>query len=59
MDRYLQMQTLHTRTLNALTAESKGFNVELVGDQAAAADRSEFDRNMAEAVAGEMLIYVK
>jgi len=53
MDRYLQMQTLHTRTLNALTAESKGFNVELVGDQAAAADRSEFDRNMAEAVAEE------
>lgn len=55
MERYLKMQTLHTATLNALTADSKGFDVEVLGDQKAGdAGRSEFDRNMAEAVAGEI-----
>ena len=49
MDRYIKMQTLHTATLHALTADNKVFNV----DQALAdGDRATFDRNMAEAVAG-------
>ena len=54
MERYVKMQTLHTLTLNAMTAESRGFGVEMIGEQAAGnADRSVFDRSMAEAVAGE------
>ena len=54
MERYLKLQTLHTATLNAL-ADTKGFDVDVVGDQAlGGVDGSEFDRNMAEAVAGEM-----
>jgi len=49
MDRYIKMQTLHTATLHALTADSKVFDV----DQTLAdGDRATFDRNMAEAVAG-------
>lgn len=49
MDRYIKMQTLHTATLHALTADNKVFDV----DQALAdGDRATFDRNMAEAVAG-------
>lgn len=57
MDRYLRMQTLHTATLNALTAaDSKGFDMELFqGEQALEdGDRAAvtFNRNMAEAVAG-------
>lgn len=54
MDRYIKMQTLHTATLHALTADSKGFGVELLGDQAITdgESNSTFDRNMAEAVAG-------
>ena len=54
MDRYIKMQTLHTATLHALTAaDGKGFEVDVLGDQALAdGDKSSFDRNMAEAVAG-------
>ena len=54
MDRYIRMQTLHTATLNALTADSKGLDIELFqGEQALAdGDRATFNRNMAEAVAG-------
>ena len=54
MERYLKLQTLHTVTLNAMTAEGRGFGVEILGEQAAGnADQAVFDRNMAEAVAGE------
>ena len=56
MDRYLRMQTLHTATLNALTADSKGFDMELFQGEQALADgdraTATFNRNMAEAVAG-------
>ena len=53
MDRYIKMQTLHTATLHALTADSKGFGMELLGDQTLAdGERGTFDRSMAEAVAG-------
>ena len=55
MERYLRMQTLHTATLNALTADSKGLDMELFGEQALAdGDKATvtFNRNMAEAVAG-------
>jgi len=53
MERYIRMQTLHTATLHALTADSKGFGMELLGDQAMTdGERATFDRNMAEAVAG-------
>ena len=53
MERYIRMQTLHTATLHALTADSKGFGMELLGDQALTdGERATFDRNMAEAVAG-------
>ena len=53
MERYLKMQTLHTITLNAMTAESKRFDVEMPGDQVAG-NAVQFDRNVAEAVAGEL-----
>ena len=54
MERYIRMQTLHTATLNALTADNKGFDMDLFkGEQALADDESAaFNRNMAEAVAG-------
>jgi len=53
MERYIKMQTLHTATLHALTADSKGFDMELVGDQALAdGETATFNRTMAEAVAG-------
>ena len=54
MERYIRMQTLHTATLNALTAESKGFDMELFQGEQALADgeTATFNRNMAEAVAG-------
>ena len=59
MDRYIQMQTLHTATLHALTADSKGLDMELLGDQAIAdGERATFDRNMAEAVAGNRQVYL-
>lgn len=54
MERYIKMQTLHTATLHALTADSKGFDMELVGDQALAdGETATFNRTMAEAVAAE------
>ena len=53
MERYLKMQTLHTITLNAMTAERKRFDVEMPGDQVAD-NADQFDRNVAEAVAGEL-----
>ena len=55
MERYIQMQSLHTATLNALTADSKRFDMEALGDQAIVdGDRVHFDKSMAEAVAGKI-----
>ena len=58
MDRYLKLQTLHTATLNALSVDSKGFNADTaMRDQGLAdGDLSEFNKNMAEAIAGELQI---
>ena len=54
MERYLKMQTLHTATLNAMTADNSHFDVGALGDQATSdGDRSIFDKNLAEAIAGE------
>ncbi|KAJ7381142.1 Nuclear factor NF-kappa-B p105 subunit [Desmophyllum pertusum] len=55
MERYIKMQSLHTATINALTAEgNKGFDLDALSDQAMAdGDQRSFDRNMAEAVAEE------
>lgn len=57
MDRYVQMQALHTATLNAL-ADSRegadGFNISSLGDHTISdGSKAEFDKNIAEAVAGE------
>ena len=56
MERYIKLQTLHTATLNALTVDSKMFDVDAaVRDQGLAdSDLSEFNKNVAEAVAGEL-----
>ena len=56
MDRYLKLQTLHTATLNALSVDSKGFDADAtMRDQGLAdGDLSEFNKNMAEAIAGEL-----
>ena len=56
MERYIKMQSLHTATINALTAEgNKGFDLDALSDQAMAdGDQRSFDRNMAEAVAGDI-----
>lgn len=54
MERYLKMQTLHTATLNAMTADNSHFDVGALGDQATSdGDRSIFDKNLAEAIAEE------
>ncbi|XP_073234456.1 nuclear factor NF-kappa-B p105 subunit-like [Porites lutea] len=55
MDRYLKLQTLHTATLNALSVDSKGFDADAaMRDQGLAdGDLSEFNKNMAEAIAAE------
>lgn len=56
MDRYLKLQTLHTATLNALSVDSKGFDADAaMRDQGLAdGDLSEFNKNVAEAIAGEL-----
>ena len=55
MERYIRMQSLHTATLNALTSDNKGFDMEMLGDQAIAdGERATFDKTMAEAVAGTL-----
>ena len=56
MDRYLKLQTLHTATLNALSVDSKEFDADAaMRDQGLAdGDLSEFNKNMAEAIAGEL-----
>ena len=58
MDRYLKLQTLHTATLNALSVDSKGFKADTaMRDQGLAdGDLSEFNKNVAEAIAGELQI---
>ena len=61
MDRYVQMQALHTATLNAL-ADSRegadGFNISSLGDHTISdGSKAEFDKNIAEAVAGENQLY--
>ncbi|KAM7449939.1 Nuclear factorNF-kappa-B p105 subunit [Porites harrisoni] len=55
MDRYVKLQTLHTATLNALTVDSKGFDADAaMRDQGLAdGDLSEFNKNVAEAIAEE------
>ena len=55
MDRYVKLQTLHTATLNALTVDSKGFDADAaMRDPGLADDLSEFNKNVAEAIAGEL-----
>ena len=56
MDRYLKLQTIRTATLNALTVDSKGFDVDAVmRDQGLADDvQSEFNKIVDEAIAGEL-----
>ena len=56
MDRYLKLQTIRTATLNALTVDSKGFDADAVmRDQSLAdGDLSEFNKNVAEAITGEL-----
>ena len=52
MDRYIKLQTLHTATLSALTVDSKDAAMR---DQGLAdGDLSEFNKNVAEAIAGEL-----
>ena len=61
MDRYVKLQTLHTATLNALTVDSKGFDVDAaMRDQGLAdGDLSEFNKNVAEAIVGELQKFKK
>ena len=56
MDRYLKLQTFRTATLNALTVDSKGFDADsAMRDQGLAdGDLSEFNKNVAEAITGEL-----
>ena len=56
MDRYVKLQTLHTATLNALTVDSKGFDADAaMRDQSLAdGDLSEFNKNVFEAITGEL-----
>ena len=56
MDRYVKLQTLHTATFNALSVDSKGFDADIaMRDQGLAdSDLSEFNKNVAEAIAGEL-----
>ena len=56
MDRYIKLQALRTATLNALTVDSKGFDADAVmRDQSLAdGDLSEFNKNVAEAITGEL-----
>ena len=56
MDRYLKLQTIRTATLNALTVDSKGFDADAaMRDQGLAdGDPSEFNKNVAEAIAGQL-----
>ena len=56
MERYIKLQTLHTATLNALTVDSKVFDVDAAMRDQGLADGnlSEFNKNVAEAVAGEL-----
>ena len=56
MDRYLKLRTIRTATLNALTVDSKGFDVDAVmRDQGLADDvQSEFNKIVDEAIAGEL-----
>lgn len=55
MDRYVKLQTLHTATLNALTVDSKGFDADAAMRDPGLADGdlSEFNKNVAEAIAEE------
>lgn len=53
MDRYLKMQMLHTATLNALTSDPRVFDIGAMVDEATAdGDRGEFDKQVADTVAG-------
>ena len=56
MDRYIKLQALRTATLNALTVDSKGFDADAaMRDQSLAyGDLSEFNKNVAEAITGEL-----
>ena len=56
MDRYLKLQTIRTATLNALTVDSKGFDADAVMRDQSLADGylSEFNKNVAEAITGEL-----
>ena len=59
MDRYIKLQTLHTATLNALTVDSKGFDADTAISYQGLADGdlSEFNKNVAEAIGGELQIF--
>ena len=56
MDRYVKLQTLHTATFNAPSVDSKGVDADIaMRDQGLAdSDLSEFNKNVAEAIAGEL-----
>ena len=47
------MQMLHTATLNALTADARVFDLGAMVDEATGdGDRTEFDKQVADAIAG-------
>ena len=56
MERYIKLQTLHTGTINALRVDSKGFDADAaIRDQGLPdGDLSEFNKNVAEAIAGKL-----
>ena len=56
MNKYLKLLTIRTATLNALTVDSKGFDADAaMRDQSLAdGDLSEFNKNVFEAITGEL-----